>query len=81
MRQRILKNWNVVRFIRLLMGTGAVIQGLTQREVLITLAGLFLFITALVNYGCCGSSGCPVSYSLHTNRAKDFEKTDYKNDL
>ena len=75
MRERVLNNWNVVRFVRLLIGAGAVVQGIGQKETFLTTAGLFLLLGALLNYGCCGSAGCPVSYSKRpTAKAVESEE-------
>jgi hypothetical protein len=74
MKQRIITNWNLVRFLRLVIGLAAAIQGILQREVVVTIAGLFLFSTAIFNYGCCGSGGCSVSYPSKENKTIQLEK-------
>lgn len=63
MKERIMNNWGVIRFIRLVIGAGAAVQGILQEECFVTIAGIFIALGAVLNYGCCGSAGCPVSYS------------------
>jgi hypothetical protein len=57
-----------------MIGTGALIQGIVQREVVIFFAGAFLFITALLNFGCCGNAGCQVLYPSDSKIAKAGEE-------
>jgi hypothetical protein len=77
MKERIFSNWSVMRFIRLLIGAGAAVQGVLQKETFLTAAGLFLMLGALLNYGCCGSIGCPVSYSKkQTEKDPEYEEVD-----
>ena len=68
MKARILNDWGVIRCIRLVVGTGAAVQGVLQSEWFLTIAGLFVVPGAVLTYGCCGSAGCSVSYSKKTNR-------------
>ena len=77
MKERIFSNWSVIRFLRLLIGTGAAVQGILQKEWILTVAGLFLLLGAALNYGCCGSTGCPVSYSKkQTEKDTEYEEVD-----
>jgi hypothetical protein len=74
MKQRITGNWTTVRFLRFLIGSVAVVQGIVQREVVVILAGLFVFMGAILNFGCCGSAGCPVTYPTNPNEMQAGEK-------
>lgn len=77
MKERVLSNWGVMRFVRLLIGAGAAVQGIWQKETFLIAAGLFLMFGALLNYGCCGSAGCPVSYSKkQTEKDIEYEEVD-----
>jgi hypothetical protein len=58
--KRIREGWSIGRLLRLLLGTGAVAQGLAQKENLMLIVGLFIVLSAVLNYGCCGNAGCPV---------------------
>ena len=63
MMKKILSGWNGLRILRLLIGTGAVAQGIVQKEGLITIAGIWILLGAVLNLGCCGSGGCSVPTS------------------
>lgn len=67
-----------MRFVRLLTGAGATVQGIWQKEMVLTVAGLFLMFSAVLTYGCCGSTGCAVSYSKK-QREKDIEYEEVDN--
>lgn len=77
MKERVLSNWNWLRFIRLFIGIIAVIQGISQGETLLIIAGIFLLLSALLNFGCCGSTGCPISFSKkQTGKEVEYEEVD-----
>lgn len=78
MKQRVLTNWSLIRAIRLLMGAGAVAQGILQEEPFLLIAGSFILVGAMLNYGCCGNS-CPVSYSGKKDIHMDTEKVNTQN--
>lgn len=70
MKERVFSSWNLMRLIRLFIGMLVIVQGIWQRESLPIIAGFFLLFTAVLNYGCCGSAGCVVSYSKKTNKKR-----------
>jgi hypothetical protein len=77
MKERIFCNWGLLRFVRLFIGTIVAVQGVFQKDGLITFAGIILMLSAVLNYGCCGSSGCAVSYSKEpTNKETEYEEVD-----
>ncbi len=52
----ILRNWNFMRILRLVLGLLVLIQGISSRDWLfITMGGLFALMP-LLNAGCCGGS-------------------------
>lgn len=51
--------WNLMRWVRLVLGLAALWQAWNNRDVVLGAAGLLLLATAILNVGCCGSS-CPV---------------------
>lgn len=52
-------------------------QGVGQRETLLVIAGVFLLLSALLNYGCCGTAGCPVSNSKRqATKEVEYEEVD-----
>ncbi|MFT3903834.1 MAG: hypothetical protein QM727_11720 [Niabella sp.] len=53
-----LKNWDLMRIIRLALGIIILIQGIqTQNKMFIVLGGLFALMP-LLNMGCCGTAVC-----------------------
>lgn len=56
----ILRNWNIARFIRLVLGIIVIIQGIINNEWVFALAGGLLILMAVANAGCCAASGCSV---------------------
>jgi len=56
--ERILKGWNFMRVIRLLMGLYILAESIRTQDWLFGFAGFFLTATAVWNIGCCGVSGC-----------------------
>lgn len=77
----ILKNWDIARLIRLIMGAGFTFYGLYSGNHFIVLPGILLVILALLNWSCCAAGGCSTStgtkatykqfvepYTLNNNR-------------
>lgn len=63
MNNNILKNWTVLRIVRLVAGAGlAIYAGISGNYLFFILAGLFL-IQAILNRSCCGcsSGSCSVN--------------------
>ena len=54
----ILQNWTIVRFIRLLIGIGIIVQAVVLQDLLLGAAGLLFGGMALFNAGCCGTAAC-----------------------
>lgn len=55
---RFLKNWDLMRIVRLLAGVGIAVYAISSKDyTFLLLAGLFLF-QAIMNISCCGSGGC-----------------------
>lgn len=75
----ILRNWNIMRGLRLLLGIIAVAQAFIQRDIVVGVFGGFLLATALANIGCCGYNSCALNYTKPNNK-KDltYEELDYK---
>ncbi|WP_255499238.1 hypothetical protein [Dysgonomonas sp. HDW5A] len=64
---RLLKNWYLMRIVRLLAGVGIAVYAISSKDyTFLLLAGLFLF-QAIMNISCCGSKGC------YTNKEKPKE--------
>lgn len=71
-------NWNLFRFLRLLLGVGVIIKGATDGEVIFAIAGGLVALMALANIGCCASDGCAVSNSSLTTAENKQENFTYE---
>lgn len=68
-----LKNWNVMRLLRLALGIFAIVQGVqTAQWFLVAMGGIFSIIP-LLNIGCSGVSGCTVPISKSSKKVKDID--------
>lgn len=57
----LLRNWNILRLIRFLFGTGFTIYGIYSGDQILTTLGLLLAFMAVVSRSCCPASGCGTS--------------------
>ena len=53
-----MRNWNVMRFIRLVFGLYVIIQGISHRDMSYLLIGTLFSLMPIFNVGCCSTSGC-----------------------
>ncbi len=75
----VLRNWNIMRGLRLALGIFAIVQAFTQKDTVLGIIGGFLLFTALANIGCCGSNGCVVNYKTKQNNKEiEYEELDSK---
>ena len=58
MKQTILTNWTIIRFLRLILGLGVIVQAIILQDMLLGFAGLLFSGMAVFNAGCCGTAGC-----------------------
>lgn len=61
MKQRILKNWNAVRFMWLFIGIAAAITALIQHNYFLLLPACYFIIGSIANVGCFAQS-CAVDF-------------------
>ena len=61
-----LKNWNVVRLLRFVLGILIVFQGIDAKQWLIVALGVFFAVLPVLNVGCCGTSSCRRSFNSKT---------------
>ena len=64
----ILENWNFMRFLRLSMGLWLVYSAFTDHQPLLGLLGGVFALQAIMNAGCCGSSGCAIPNTRSTTK-------------
>lgn len=56
MKEMLLNNWSVIRFLRLGMGIFFCVQAIQTQEWIVGVIALLLIVQALTNTGCCGTS-------------------------
>jgi hypothetical protein len=76
--ESILKNWNIVRVIRLLLGLSVCWQSVVMHEWILGFAGIFVAGNALFNVGCCGINGCQIAAKPNPGLTKEisYEEVD-----
>lgn len=62
-----LKNWNIIRFLRLVVGIFVVVQGIIAQEWMFVFLGGLFALMPLVNVGC-GTSGCQTPTLRNTKK-------------
>jgi hypothetical protein len=58
MKNALLHNWHIFRFLRLALGIAIIVQGAMGKDWLFILAGILFTLLALFNSGCCATGGC-----------------------
>ena len=58
MKTMILKNWNIMRLLRLAIGVWAIISAIQTGHEALGLLGAVVLAMAILNIGCCGVNGC-----------------------
>lgn len=61
-----LKNWNLMRIMRLAIGIIAVVQGIETQQWILSVLGGFFSLMALLNVGCCATGNCGVPLRKNT---------------
>lgn len=59
-KYRILNNWSLARWIRLVLGIVVGVQAWQAWSGLLALLAVILLYQAVMNAGCCGAGGCSV---------------------
>jgi hypothetical protein len=78
MKTLLLKNWNLIRVLRLAIGVWAVIVAFQTKAVVLGLMGGILLVMALMNIGCCGISGCRTPMTARKNLSQKPEEVNYE---
>ncbi|WP_026899276.1 hypothetical protein [Daejeonella oryzae] len=71
MRQTILTNWSIIRFLRLMIGLAIIVQAFIISDVLLGVAGLLFSSMAVFNAGCCGTAVCAPKIRKSSGTIKD----------
>ncbi|WP_276348898.1 hypothetical protein [Daejeonella sp. JGW-45] len=59
-REKILTNWHLIRWVRLIMGLLIAFQAFQSKDILFGLLSALFIFQAITNTGCCGTAGCSV---------------------
>lgn len=58
--KKYLKNWDLMRVLRLILGVIIVVQSIYTKEWLFIMLGIAFVLLPIFNVGCCGASSCSV---------------------
>lgn len=72
MKQQILTNWTLMRFLRLGMGIAILVQAIMVKDMLFAFAGIIFTAMPVFNVGCCGMAGCTAPPPKKQNTAKEI---------
>ncbi len=72
MKQTILTNWTLLRFLRLGLGIAIIIQAVMAKDVLFAVLGLAFTAMPVFNVGCCGTAGCAAPSKKNQDTTKDI---------
>jgi len=71
MKDLILNNWNIIRFLRLGIGLAIIVQAIVATDILFGLAGFLFTGMAIFNASCCGSGACVTTPPINKTGSKD----------
>ncbi|UQA74100.1 hypothetical protein K2F45_20120 [Sphingobacterium siyangense] len=66
------RNWNLMRVLRLTLGIFIIVQGIMQKEWLLLGLGSLFSLMPLMNIGCCGVSGCNTPVRKSNKKIEDI---------
>ena len=72
MKQTILSNWTLMRFLRLAMGIAILVQAVIAKDMLFAFAGIVFTAMPVFNIGCCGTAGCTAPPKKNQDTTKDI---------
>lgn len=65
------QGWNIMRLLRLILGTAIMVQGIVAKDTITIILGVAFVGMAVANIGCCGAGGCAIN-----NRTTTTKKTE-----
>ncbi|WP_337042667.1 hypothetical protein [Emticicia sp. 17c] len=65
----LLKDWNIVRIIRLIAGLAIIFVSISDNQIILSIIGLLLVIQAALNSGC-GANGCAMPVNRKQTRRR-----------
>jgi hypothetical protein len=60
MKEIIFSNWNFMRFLRLAIGIGIIVESIATSQWALLILGVLFTIMPVLNVACCGAGGCSV---------------------
>jgi hypothetical protein len=72
MKQQLLTNWTLMRFLRLTIGIAILVQAVMVKDILFAFAGIIFTAMPVFNVGCCGTAGCAAPPSKKQNTTKEI---------
>ena len=72
MKQTILSNWTLMRFLRLAMGIAILVQAIIAKDMLFAFAGIVFTAMPVFNIGCCGTAGCATPGKKNQDTTKNI---------
>jgi len=73
LKQRLITGWNFLRIVRLALALLIITEAWNSSEILFAVLGGFLAFQAILNYGCCGVSGCDIDHQR--SKSKSLNET------
>jgi len=58
---RIFRDWNLSRIMRLTLGIVFIVLGFISKEHLVIFFGILFLLQGMLNISCCGAGGCSLS--------------------
>lgn len=76
MKQEILRNWNVMRFVRLGLGIAIIVQAVIAGDWMMGILGLLFTTMPVFNIGCCTTGSCntPVKKNESNSKMISYEE-------
>ena len=72
MKQTILSNWTLMRFLRLAIGIAILVQAVIAKDILFAFAGILFTAMPVFNVSCCGTNGCYTPAKKNTESSKNI---------
>lgn len=74
--KNILQGWNIMRALRLVIGTAILVQGIVSKDTMTILLGGLFGGLAVANVGCCGSNTCAITRNTNRIQKVQYEEVD-----
>jgi hypothetical protein len=75
-KETLLKDWNFMRILRLVLGIYIAVQAVESLSLLSGVIATFFLFQAITNTGCCGSNGCAVP--TKNSKTDTVEEVEYE---